>query len=506
MALPLERDSVPLRRRADGASTTPRDLLVGAAAAAVSGGLFLLGTGLDPFWWATWLAPLPVLLAAPRIAAGPAVGAAFAGWLVGELGLWALYTDRTALEQPVPLVVGVFVALAALFAVVVAGARALLRSGHPVAAALLVPAGWVVVEYALSGATPNGLFWSLAYTQLDALPVVQVAALGGPWAVTFAVLALPAAVAALCAPATTARARRRLGAAVVGTAVLLAGYGGLRLADTPPAAGPAVGVLALAQPVDPVPLATPAGAALLDRYVDGARQLVDRGARTVVLPEKILAVDDRTRPLLDAELGALAAGRGVDIVVGVALSGSAGAFNTALAYPADGGTPVEYHKMHLIPGLEDALTPGDRPALLDARWGLAICKDLDFPGTVRDYRTAGATTLLVPALDFDRDAWLHSRMAVLRGVETGLPVVRAGRAGAVTVSDGYGRVLVEDRDTGRPGSSAVTAAPAPAPVTPYALLGDWFAWVCALMVVAIGAYGLVSVFHGHEKRSRARSA
>src|SRR3954452_8182997 len=251
-----------------------RDLATGAATAAASGALFLLGTGLEPLWWATWLAPLPVLQAAPRIAAAPAVGAAFFGWLVGELGLWAYYTDRTALEQPIPLVVAVFLALAALFAAIVAGTRALLRSGHPVAAALLLPAGWVAVEYALSAATPNGLFWSLAYTQLDALPVVQVAALGGPWAITFAVLALPAAVAALCAPATTRRSRVRLGAGVAVAAVLLGGYGAGRLAGAQRATGPAVRVLALGQPIDPVPLGTPAGAALLDRYTAGALALV----------------------------------------------------------------------------------------------------------------------------------------------------------------------------------------------------------------------------------------
>jgi apolipoprotein N-acyltransferase len=470
-----------------------RDVAAGTGAAATSGALFLLGTGLEPLWWATWLAPLPVLLAAPRIAAAPAVGAAFVGWLVGELGLWTYYTDRTALEQPIPLVVGVFLALAALFAGLVAGARALLRSGRPVAAALLLPAGWVAVEYALSGATPNGLFWSLAYTQLDALPVVQVAALGGPWTVTFAVLGLPAAVAALCAPATTARSRLRVGVAAAVAIVLLGGYGWARLDTAEPATGPPVGVLALDQPSDPVPLATPAGAALLDRYAAGVRQVVDAGARTVVLPEKALAVDDSTRPLLATELGGLAASRRVDVVIGVVLTGGAGAYNAALAFPADGGPAVEHHKIHLIPGLEDALGPGDRPTLLPGPggpWGLAICKDLDFPGTVRDYRSAGATALLVPAWDFDRDAWLHSRMAVLRGIESGLPVVRAARSGAVTVSDAYGRVLAEDRDAGRAGSSGVAAAPAPAAATPYALFGDWFAGLCALVVVAIGVAAL----------------
>ncbi|WP_214407998.1 nitrilase-related carbon-nitrogen hydrolase [Pseudonocardia lacus] len=464
-----------------------RDLGTGAAAAAASGALFLLGTGLEPLWWAAWLAPLPVLLAAPRTAALPAAAAAFLAWLIGECGLWAYYTDRSALEQPVALVVGVFVALAAVFACVVVGARALMRSGHPFAATALVPAAWVSVEYALSGLTPNGLFLSLAYTQLDAPALVQVAALTGPWGVTFAVLALPAAIAAVCAPTTPARVRLRLGALAVTATVLVAGYGVVRLAAADPATGPAVGALALDQPVDAVPLDGPAGRDLLDRYAAGAARLADAGARTVVLPEKALAVDATTLPLLADALGGLAADRRVDVVVGVVLDRGGAAANAALVFPADAGAPVEHRKHHLVPVLEDALVAGTGLTVVDGPGGprgVLICKDMDYPGLVRDYRAAGARMLLVPALDFDRDAWLHSRMAVLRGVETGLPVVRAGRSGAVTVSDAYGRVLAEDRTTGRAEASVVTPAPLATATTPYAVLGDWWAWLCALLVAA----------------------
>jgi apolipoprotein N-acyltransferase len=136
--------------------------------------------------------------------------------------------------------------------------------------------------------------------------------------------------------------------------------------------------------------------------------------------------------------------------------------------------------------------------------GVLICKDMDYPGLVRDYRAAGARLLLVPALDFDRDAWLHSRMAVLRGIETGLPVVRAGRAGAVTVSDAYGRVLTEDRTTGRAEASVVTTAPGATAPTPYALLGDWAAWLCTLVVAAI-ALVAVRRMSGKPRSGRLRS-
>lgn len=72
--------------------------------------------------------------------------------------------------------------------------------------------------------------------------------------------------------------------------------------------------------------------------------------------------------------------------------------------------------------------------------------------------------LLAPAWDFTEDGRLHSRMAVTRGVESGLTVARTARAGRVTVSDPFGRILAE-RVTADDDFTTLTAdlpaAPAP---------------------------------------------
>jgi apolipoprotein N-acyltransferase len=60
------------------------------------------------------------------------------------------------------------------------------------------------------------------------------------------------------------------------------------------------------------------------------------------------------------------------------------------------------------------------------RAGVAICKDMDFPATIRACGRAGVRILFVPAWDFGRDGWLHGRMAVLGGVEEGFTLVRTG--------------------------------------------------------------------------------
>jgi hypothetical protein len=51
------------------------------------------------------------------------------------------------------------------------------------------------------------------------------------------------------------------------------------------------------------------------------------------------------------------------------------------------------------------------------RYGVEICKDMDFPALTQRYADANVELLLVPAWDFRVDGWLHSRMAIMRGVE-----------------------------------------------------------------------------------------
>jgi hypothetical protein len=59
-----------------------------------------------------------------------------------------------------------------------------------------------------------------------------------------------------------------------------------------------------------------------------------------------------------------------------------------------------------------------------------------FPALSRQYGKAGVGLLPVPALDFD-DGWLHSRMALLRGVENGMPMARVGSQGSCRCGAGH---------------------------------------------------------------------
>ncbi|MEV6156779.1 nitrilase-related carbon-nitrogen hydrolase [Nonomuraea sp. NPDC052129] len=463
--------------------------LIGAAV--LSATLFLFGTGLRPVPWCTWIAPIPVLVLAPRCSARAALAAASLAWLGGQTPMWGYFLNTV--QIPPTMVVLLLVGSALLFGLVVSVYRSLTLRGHPLMAVGVVPAAWVVIEYALSLITPNGAWWSLAYTQADVLPVIQIASATGHWGVTFVLMGVAATAAALLRPGAAGRVRVAVAAATV--AALVAGYGWWQPRPAEAGAAVKVALLATDRSIDPVAVTDPEGRDLLAGYVSRIPALAERGADVVVLPEKTFRVDEADLPSLAGPLSRLAAGHHIDIVAGLILTRDGREYNAAIDFPADGGRPAEYVKRHLVPGLESDFTAGQAEAFVPAssrRWAIAICFDLDFPDLVRDYRRDGASALFVPAWDFGDDAWLHSRMAITRGIENGLSVARAARQGALTVSDPHGRLLAEARTTGTSFVSVTADLPDRAVPTLYTRLGDWFAWICALLLVAIFALRFVS--------------
>jgi apolipoprotein N-acyltransferase len=468
-----------------------RALALAGVAVALSGALLHAGTGLHPLWWATWLAPLPLAWAAPRLGAWAAAGAAAAAWTAGALNAWGYLRS---LHLPLPVALAATLLPALVFAAAVAMLRAFARRGAAFRAGLAVPVAWVAYELVQSRLGSQGTFGSLAYSQADALPVLQLASVAGLSGVTFAVLFLPCAAALVLSPSLPWPPRRRLAGVALAAAAAVLGFGLWRLRPGPPArAAVAVGLAASDLRGNVLPEPADRDGRLLREYLGVAQGLARAGARVIVLPEK-LAERPGPSPALDAAYQALADETGTTVVAGVILGDGPSTLNAARAWRAH-AAPAVYRKRHLLPGWESRFTAGaTRLALKDpaGTWGVAVCKDLDFPATVRDHRDDGLDLLLVPAWDFDQDGWLHARMAVVRGVEGGFGVVRAAKQGLLTVSDARGRILAE-RSSGAaaPFSTLQAEVPLRGERTLYAAVGDAPGWLdVAGLLLLVGSLAL----------------
>lgn len=473
---------------------------MGALALALSALAIYFGTGLRPIFWLTWLIPLPTLVLTRRLPALAAALVGFGAFLLGGLNVWGYLRD----ELHMPLAVGLLIVVlpALVFALAALLWRGLIARGRPLAAALALPAFLAGAEHLVALGSPHGAAWCLAYTQLDFLPVVQAASVLGPFGVSFLVLLPSSAVAASLAMGLSASSRepsapgqeaaswRRaagplaLGVTIVGAAL---GFGAWRLSDRAAGAAPfKVGLACASRPNVPLPLGEDRAHEVLQAYAKTLDGLAAEGVDLAVLPETVVAVSEDE---LDEAVGLLGGkGRGgLKAIVGLALRGERVAHNVALAIGAGASPSVRYAKQHLIPVFEGQYEPGAALTLLPGAGppvGLAVCKDMDFPPLARAYGALGARLLLVPAWDFDRDAWLHGRMAILRGVEGGFSIARSARRGSLTLSDDRGRVLAEAPCAASPVASLAGELPPGSGETPYARFGDWFAWLCVAGVAA----------------------
>jgi apolipoprotein N-acyltransferase len=447
------------------------------AATALSALCWWFGGSIHPWWWLTWLAPLPVLWLAPRVRARSAALSAFVAYSAGSLSGWTYLHTYIGL----PLLYDVYamsVSGIMLMLCVLLYRRLLLR-GHTLAAALAVPTLWVAFEYITNLLSPHATITNISTTQMDALAVIQIAAITGIWGIGFLLLLVPTAIALQATPHASKRSRVMV---AVLTAILLTGsvaYGGWRL-QAPATGTMRIGLVSLQKPTDAA-LSEPKGQALEARYMEAFDRLANDGAHIVLAPEGTFGVADTSIPAFSQ----MAKQRDLIVASGVDFRGDpSGRRNMLMAFQPGATSPATYNKHHLLPGM-DPFVPGNSYTMLqgDPRIGMAICKDMDFHDIGWAYAARHAQMLLVPASDFTVDGWLHSRIAIMRGVENGFAVARAAHAGRLTLSDDRGRVVAEASSEGGD-AELVGDLPLRETHTFYAQWGDWFAWLDLMALTA----------------------
>ncbi len=322
------------------------------------------------------------------------------------------------------------------------------------------------------GAAPAGLGWA-------------------PWIGPFGVVAFLALTGALLERAFENRASLRVAgpSALASLALWIAPF--LAPADTatrPASGGPTLRV-ALVQPDVAVEdkLDRARWPFVWERLEDLTRQAA-RGADVVLWPETARPgfVEVRNDRAIDPEVGALAKEIGVPILYGTLLAETdaehtvTALYNGAALARPDGTVSDWYGKRALLPfaeavpygrwvGLDPRqrarggprqsalsflgnFTPGPRPTVFtvkNAKIGVLICFEGQFPNRARELRDAGANVLAVLTNDgwWGRSAFpaWHARMVAARARELGVPVVRAANSGISSVTDARGRTTDETR-------------------------------------------------------------
>ncbi|WP_098027374.1 apolipoprotein N-acyltransferase [Streptomyces sp. st115] len=466
--------------------------------ALLAGALPALAFPAPGLWWFAYGALVPWLLLI-RTARSPR-RAALDGWIGGIGFVIAVH------HWLMPSLHVFIVLLAALLGLLWAPWGLLvsrLLGGSPsapraVAAVVVVPSGWLMIELVRSWEGLGGPWGLLGASQWEVAPALRVASVGGVWLVSLLVLAVNTGVALLI---TAPAARTTAGVLLVVCALSVTAM----WAWAPRPTGDGTVRIAVVQPG--VVEGPGSVARRLDRGEELTRSLEGRGVDLVVWGESSIGAGAWQSPETARRLAELSRRVGADLLVNVDArqtdgSGRSGIFKSAVLVGPDGPTGDRYDKMRLVPfgeyvparsllgwatsvgkaAGEDRLR-GDRQVVMalpdgdrGLRVGPLVCFESAFPDMSRRLVRDGAQVLVAQsATSTFQDSWApaqHASLGALRAAESGRPMVHATLTG---ISAAYGP---RGERVGRPLGTDASAAevfdlPLARGETLYGRLGDW---------------------------------
>ena len=448
-------------------------------AAVLSGIMFYLAQGYDHVWALIWLAPVPLLwLAYGNTRTWQVIGASAIA-LLGGAG-YILQSPYLHLIPPL-LITSLLAVDIGLFCVAVWFARFVQHRASPLLTMFAFPACWTAFEFLIELQSPNGTYGSLAYSTMSAPVLIQSASLLGMYAVTFLICLFANTLAMALRP------KRNTAAVALGMMICAANlvFGMVRLAHPQPDVLPVAGIVDETAVADSWRAKTaPADLAVTETYAREIRAAAREGARFVVTPEGGMASTPAGQSTIIAPFVAAARDTGVQIIAGFHSETPAADF--VLGITPDGRIQ-RYDKRHPVPGLEDDFTPGHVSGWLGDGRAEEICKDMDFPDTIRSDAAKGLRLVGVPAGDMGIDGWQHGIMSVMRGVEGGFSIVRAAHNGLVFASDAQGRLVALKKDAPTGLTMIVADLPLGSGPTLYTRIGNAFPWLCGMFALALGA-------------------
>jgi apolipoprotein N-acyltransferase len=391
------------------------------------------------------------------------------------------------------------------------------------AALVVVPSCWVTTEWIRSWQGIGGPWAVLGASQWQHPALLALAAVGGVWLVSFALVAANTGLlVALVARSTLVRLTGLAGALIA----LAAGPAAFALTAPAPAARPVT--IALVQPG-----VTSGPGTRLQRN----EQLTARTARRAdlfVWGESSVGFNLAARPEYRTSIEQLSRSVGAEILVDQDAQNSTGATSKQATLVSAAGVQGRYVKTRLVPfgeyipfrpvlgwlttisraapsniqpgaGARDlhATLPHGQPLTV----GVLICFESAFPDMSRVDADQGAQLIIYQTSDSTfQHSWApaqHAALGAIRAAETGRPVVQAALTGDSAAFDARGRTLAW-ADTSFRGTLLVRLAlPVASARTVYDRLGDYVPWT-AVGIAALAA--LVALTRGRLPRRRGRGS
>ena len=470
-----------------------------------------------------WVALAPLMLALQRTPVRPAFTLGLTTGVVYFAGTLYWVTRVMVVYGGLPTVVAALVnalliAYLALYPAIFAMTVSRVAGAFGPRGLIVAPFVWVATELGRSYVITGFPWVLLGYSQVQVLPVAQLASVTGVFGLSALVAAVSAALAYAGAVPVRDGLRGRLAAVRPAAAmiVVLVGngtWGGARVRDgalvregQPVTVGLIQGNVDQADKWD-----SRRASGIFRDYLAMTRRAIDEGAQVVLWPESSTPFFfEEDRP--GAEMvRALARETKVPILVGSdqidRSTPPTRYYNAAFLVRPDGATGGVYRKMHLVPfgeyvplksllfflgPLVEAVSdfsPGDAAVLLPVRGHLmstAICYEIVYPDLVR--AAAKGSELLTTITN---DAWFgdtsapyqHFAQASMRAIENGRYLVRSANTGISGIVDPYGRVRARSELYQQ--AVVVGEARFVRVQTVYSRIGDVVAYASALLTLGV---------------------
>jgi apolipoprotein N-acyltransferase len=120
---------------------------------------------------------------------------------------------------------------------------------------------------------------------------------------------------------------------------------------------------------------------------------------------------------------------------------------------------------------------------------------MEFHRLIRQVGKQDVDILIIPADEPSKEnAIVHTELSMFRGIENGCSVLRTTLEGLTMGIDYQGRVLSQmNYYLTQENRTIITELPVEGVQTVYARWGDWFAYMCVILFVALAALGIWNV-------------